>query len=486
MGDGAVAVEHATTPADVIGRALLRPHRTSRSIIRLPAIALVITCVAVCIALAALFAPSHPSRDVPLLLAFLAGVSLPSLALAIDFGLRRHTEAELRRANAEMDRRVQQRTQALDEARQALLQSQKMEALGQLTGGIAHDFNNVLTAITSALEVARAAAADARQRERLDRALEAARLGGLSVQQLLMFARKEPPHPRLVDINALVETTVAMFQRCCPESIALTLQLAAGPHWALADPTQVQTAILNLAVNARDAMPGGGRITVGTRRGQRDGETCVCIVVADTGAGMSAEAQARAFEPFFSSKATGKGTGLGLSMVQGAMRQMGGDATLVSQPGKGTIVRLWLPAASGGASDASAGMAAPAPALAAGNVELIYVEDDPLVSATTSELLQTEGFIVHAAADAAHALRLIDAHPDARATLIDVGLPGMNGHELATVARRTRPDLKVLFLSGHEHLEGKAPPEDANTRHVGKPYRQQDLFTALSRLLAAG
>ncbi len=347
MGNGELAADRVTTPAEVIGRALWRPHpaRPSPSHLRarLPAIALIIAGVAMCSAFAGLFAYGHPRDPLPSLLAFLIGVSLPSLALAIDIRMRLRTEAALRRANAEMERRAQGRTQALDEARRALLQSQKMDAMGQLTGGIAHDFNNALTAITSSLEVACEAAADARQPERLERALEAARRGAHSVQQMLLFARNEPLHLRPVDINALATATVAMFQRGCPENIALSLQPDGGPQWALADPAQVQTAILNLAVNARDAMSGRGRITIGTRRERRDGEPFICVVVADTGAGMSAEAQARAFEPFFSTKA--KRTGLDLSMVHGAMRQMGGDATLVSQPGKGTVVRLWLPAA---------------------------------------------------------------------------------------------------------------------------------------------
>ena len=495
MSDGGIAVERAT-----IGRVLLgadwprwMPARLAvRLRPRLPAIPILIAGLALCasVAVALLFVRGNPRDVLPLLVMFLAGLSIPGLALAIGGRVRKRTERELRRANAEMDRRVQQRTQALDEARQALLQSQRMEALAQLTGGIAHDFNNILTAITSSLEVAREATADARQRERLDRALEAARLGGLSVQQMLVFARKEPLHLQPIDINALVETTVAMFQRSCPENIALTLQLAGGPQWAIADATQVQTAILNLAVNARDAMPNGGRITFSTRREQRrnvgaDATSFVCIVVADTGAGMSAEVQARAFEAFFSAGKTGKGTGPGLTMVNTAIQQMGGDATLVSQPGKGTVVRLWLPAADAVSPGAIADVEAPPPALRAADVQLIYVEDDPLVNATTAELLEREGFAVHAAADAAHALRLMDTHPDARALLIDVGLPGMNGFELATVARRSRPDLKVLFLSGHDCCNVKAPqPEDADTRYVVKPYRQQDLFTALRRLLA--
>jgi signal transduction histidine kinase len=229
-----------------------------------------------------------------------------------------------------------------------------MEALGQLTGGIAHDFNNVLTVVINSVEAARASAdPDARTRGRLDRALQAARNGASLVQQMLVFARRHPLQVQATNINEVIVSALAMFSRSCPESIEIFTDLAPDLHWATADATQVQSAILNLVVNARDAMPEGGRLVIATRNlpegaqlpaGLPSGEY-VSVAVTDTGEGMSPEVRARAFEPFFTTKEIGKGTGLGLSMVYSTMRQMGGDIEIDSRPGEGAAVRLILPVA---------------------------------------------------------------------------------------------------------------------------------------------
>jgi CheY-like chemotaxis protein len=276
-----------------------------------------------------------------------------------------------------------------------------------------------------------------------------------------------------------------MFRRSCPESIEVSTRLSEQPAWAVVDPTQLQTAILNLAVNARDAMPAGGRLTIATQREPRRGRApvgpYVGISVADTGCGMPAEVQARAFEPFFTTKGIGRGTGLGLSMVASAMRQMNGEVKLESQPGKGTIVRLLVPAADDTAIEATqVGTTLDVAEAPVRTIHVLYVEDDKLVSAATVDMLEREGYAVHAASDAVRALALLEANPAIELMITDVGLPGMNGHELAAAARRARPELRVLFLTGYDRSGVVA---GAATQYLGKPYRQRELFGALRQLV---
>lgn len=429
------------------------------------------------------------------LLMFMISTSIPSLALSADVAVRKRAEERLQHAQQDLDRRVQERTAALEETREALHQAQKMEALGQLTGGIAHDFNNVLAAVTNSLQLVQASAGgDAKQRQRLDRALQAARNGAALVQQLLVFARKQPLQSRSMDVNQIVNTTLAMFSRGAPENILVVTELAPDLSTAKVDAAQLQTAILNLAVNARDAMPSGGTLTIRTMnlgRGARlpaslPAGDYVGIVVSDTGSGMPSEVLAHALEPFFTTKEIGKGTGLGLSMVYSAMRQMEGDVEIESTPGEGTAVRLIVPAADTAPLSAVAETEF-VPAVERPKAEpltLLYVEDDPLLSFSTIDLLESRGYSVHAAPNAKRALALLDAHPEIDLMVTDVGLPGMSGHELAAEARRSRPDLKVLFLSGYDRTRAMAGgAEDLGTRYLGKPYQDEDMFDALRRLI---
>jgi signal transduction histidine kinase/ActR/RegA family two-component response regulator len=443
------------------------------------------------------FARSTLNDSLLLLIMYMVSTSVPTLALSADVAVHKRTERDLRQLHARLDRTVQERTTALEETREALHQAQKMEALGQLTGGIAHDFNNVLTVIINSLESARAAAdQDAKIRKRLDRALQAARNGASLVQQMLVFARRHPLQVQTTDINKVVMSALAMFRRSCPESIEIRTELASDLDAATADATQLQVAILNLAVNARDAMPAGGRLTIGTRNLsgaaslQRDlpaGEY-ISIAVTDTGEGMSPDVLARAFEPFFTTKEVGKGTGLGLSMVYSTMREMGGSIEIDSRPGEGTTVRLTLPVAVRPRPDAVVEPEA-APALRApksGPAAILYVEDDALVSLATRDLLEEAGYLIHAAPDAIRALNLLDAHPEIELMITDIGLPGMDGHELAAEARRRRPDLKLLFVSGYDRSGAVDEPADSRTEHLGKPYSDSDLCDALRRLLTSG
>jgi CheY-like chemotaxis protein len=322
--------------------------------------------------------------------------------------------------------------------------------------------------------------------------LQAARNGASLVQQMLVFARRHPLQVQATDINKIIMAALTMFSRSCPESIEIRSDLAPDLHWATADATQVQTAILNLAVNARDAMPAGGRLMIATRNLPHatdfpPGEY-VSIAVSDTGEGMTPDVLARAFEPFFTTKDIGKGTGLGLSMVYSAMRQMGGDTEIDSRPGEGTTVRLILPVAALPRSDTVIeAEAAPAVGLpTAGPSKILYVEDDALVSLATRDLLEEAGYLVHTAPDAVRALAVLGEHPEIDLMVTDIGLPGMDGHELAAEARRRRPELKVLFLSGYDRSRMIGEPADARTEYLGKPYLDSTLFEAIRRLLGAG
>jgi signal transduction histidine kinase/CheY-like chemotaxis protein len=442
------------------------------------------------------FARSTLNDAFLLLIMYLISASVPTLALSADASLHKRTERSLREAQAALGKTVQERTTELERTREALHQVQKMEALGQLTGGIAHDFNNVLTVIVNSLEAARASLdEDPKTRERLDRALEAARNGASLVQQMLVFARRHPLQVRPTDLNTLISSAVAMFSRSCPESIEICTDLAPDLRWAIADATQVQTAVLNLTLNARDAMPSGGTLSIATRN-VPDGPPLsanfpsgdyVCITVSDTGMGIRPEILARVFEPFFTTKEIGKGTGLGLSMVYSTMQQMGGDIAIESRPGEGTSVRLMLPAA----PLAGSGMAMqPDAVLAAAPrgtepVPLLYVEDDALVSLATEDVLQSAGYLIHAAPDGRRALEVLEAHPEIDVMVTDIGLPGMDGHQLAAEARRRQPHLKVLFLTGYDRTRAIGQPENARTMYLGKPYRESELFETLRRLCGA-
>jgi CheY-like chemotaxis protein len=364
-----------------------------------------------------------------------------------------------------------------------------MEALGQLTGGIAHDFNNILAAVMNNLELARRdAAARTDPRRHLDLALQAAQNGAGLVQQMLVFARKQPPLVRPVDANAAVAAVVTLLRHSCPENIEIVTAFDSAGPWVSADPHQLQTALLNLALNARDAMPEGGTLRIATAADARppdgpdDGRSFVCISIVDTGLGMKPEVMARAFEPFFTTKEIGKGTGLGLSMVYGAVRQLGGEVTLESTVGRGTTVRLFLPAAdrlqlSAGERDKAA------PARAPTGMPLLFVEDDAIVSMSAVELLEDAGYRVHAAARGDAALALLERHADIGVLVTDIGLPGMNGQELAREARRRRPGVKVLFITGYDRSGTLGQnAADSDTMHLVKPYEPGELFAALRRL----
>ncbi|MGO4402907.1 PAS domain S-box protein [Bosea sp. RAF48] len=376
-----------------------------------------------------------------------------------------------------------------------LRQSQKMEAIGQLTGGIAHDFNNLLTVISGNLEMIERRLEDRRLRDLLREAQDAADDGAKLTGQLLAFGRRQALNAKLTDIGQLVSNFAELLRRTLGETIDLQTVVTGQALLALVDTTQLQNALLNLVLNARDAMPRGGRLKVEVSRIRLDADYArmypqtrlgnyVLVSVSDTGAGMSEEVKQRAFEPFFTTKGVGAGTGLGLSMVYGFAMQSGGHVRLDSEPGGGTTIRLFLPTASpdvtAGRSDADPSAPAAKPRAAEC---ILVVEDDARVRRVVVARLEEEGYRVIQAVDGNSALSLIASHPEVRLLFTDIIMPGgMSGDELAREARLLRPELKILFTSGYAEprLAGR---ELAEGSWLKKPYTSKELAARLRMLL---
>lgn len=369
--------------------------------------------------------------------------------------------AELRTLNDQLEQRVAERTAELEQAHEALRQSQKMEAVGQLTGGIAHDFNNMLAVVIGSLDLLgrRIGTADARAKRYVDAATDGARRAANLTQRLLAFSRQQPLKPETVDANKLVSGMSDLLRHSLGGDVQLETVLAGGLWRTHADPNQLENVILNLAVNARDAMPEGGRVTIETANCHLDARYTaahpyvtpgqyVLVAVTDTGGGMSPEIIAKAFDPFFTTKEVGKGTGLGLSQVYGFVKQSGGHVKIYSEPGQGTTVKVYLPRRLG-----EGGEAEPAPEpeevpLGETQEVVLVVEDEPAVRQFSTDALAELGYRVLEADGAAAALRLLDAHPGIALLFTDVVMPEVNGRKLADEALRRRPDLKVLFTTG--------------------------------------
>jgi PAS domain S-box-containing protein len=344
---------------------------------------------------------------------------------------------------------------------EALRQSQKMEAVGQLTGGIAHDFNNLLTGIVGSLDLLQTRLNQGRVenvRRYIDAAMTSANRAAALTHRLLAFARRQPLVPKSVDANQLVVSLEDLLRRTIGEGIDLSI-VASDDLWnTLCDPNQLESALLNLAINARDAMPGGGRLAISTANVRFDGIGAdapalspgeyICIGVTDTGMGMTAEVAARAFDPFFTTKPIGQGTGLGLSMIYGFARQSNGHATIDSKPGHGTSVRLYLPRHQKVSAVEQASAAAAAERAVTGETVLV-VEDEPVVRGVILEMLAEQGYRTLEARDGPAALKLLRSEQRIDLLVTDVGLPGMNGRQLADQAREMRAGLKVLFITGY-------------------------------------
>src|ERR1700712_2360288 len=352
-------------------------------------------------------------------------------------------------------------TDRLKAAEEALRQSQKMEAVGQLTGGIAHDFNNLLTGIVGSLDLLQTRFNQGRTENvarYIDAAMTSANRAAALTHWLLAFARRQPLVPKSVDVNHLVMSLEDLLRRTIGETIDLQIAASADLWSTLCDPNQLESALLNLAINARDAMPDGGTLTLSTANASFESVTAdppalspgdyVCIGVADTGVGMSAEVAARAFDPFFTTKPIGQGTGLGLSMIYGFARQSNGHATIDSQLRQGTSVRLYLPRHHGENAPGHAAIAGKADHAATGETVLV-VEDEPVVRGVLLEMLTEQGYRTLEAVDGPSGLEILNSGQRVDLLVTDVGLPGMNGRQLADQARETRPGLKVLFITGY-------------------------------------
>jgi PAS domain S-box-containing protein len=377
----------------------------------------------------------------------------------------------------------------LERAQEALRQSQKMEAMGQLTGGVAHDFNNLLTPIVGSLDMLqRKGLGGPREQRLIDGAMQSADRAKTLVQRLLAFARRQPLQPSAVDVGKLVAGMADLIASTSGPQIHVVVDAAQGLPPAKADPNQLEMALLNLGVNARDAMPEGGtlRITAGLdtvgadhRSGLRPGPY-VRLSVADTGVGMDEATLKRAVEPFFSTKGIGKGTGLGLSMVHGLASQLGGALNIESRPGVGTNVELWLPASDLPAEEtASAAPASVAPAKAG---TAMLVDDEELVRESTADMLEDLGYEVVQAASAEEALRLIRGGLRPDVLMTDHLMPGMNGTELAGIVQADLPGTPVLIVSGYAEADGIA----AHYPRLVKPFRNSDLAASLAEIAAPG
>ncbi|AYV47632.1 hybrid sensor histidine kinase/response regulator [Caulobacter flavus] len=413
-----------------------------------------------------------------------------------------HVQGEelLRQTAQALEYRVRERTAALEVEMErrttveaALRQSQKMEAVGQLTGGIAHDFNNMLTGVIGALDMVkrkRASGRDADTDRYLDTALTSAHRAAGLTHRLLAFSRRQSLDPHALDINALVSSLQDLIRRTVTEQISVDVDLGAAEA-AIADANQLESAILNLAINARDAMPEGGRLTISTSVAELDPDMAaedarpgryVVVAVTDTGVGMSAEVLDKVFDPFFTTKPIGQGTGLGLSMVYGFARQSGGSVRIQSRVGEGTSVKIYLPAADGAVEPKAEDQ--PADFARGEGQTVLLVEDESAVRLLVREVLEDLGYRAVEASDPQSAIAILNSQSAIDLLISDVGLPGMNGRQLAEVARDRRPDLPILFITGYaENAAIRAGFLGSNMAMIGKPFALDTLAAKIGEMM---
>jgi PAS domain S-box-containing protein len=376
----------------------------------------------------------------------------------------------------------------LAQAQEALRQSQKMDAMGQLTGGVAHDFNNLLMPIIGSLDMLqRKGVGDARSQRMVDGALQSAERAKTLVQRLLAFARRQPLQPQAVHVGALVHGMEDLLASTVGPRIQIRLDVPSDLPAAVADANQLEMALLNLAVNARDAMPDGGTLTIALAAENLEHDhgidlrsgAYLRLCVHDTGVGMDQATRAHATEPFFSTKGIGRGTGLGLSMVHGLAAQLGGALTIESELGEGTTIKIWLPVA-----EATTGNAAKAtdPEARPGSGTVLLVDDEALVRASTADMLTDLGYRVIDVESADEALRRLDEEVSVDVLVTDHLMPRMTGTELAAAVRHRRPYLPVLLISGYADAEGIGP----ELTRLTKPFRQAELGAAVAKLMLHG
>ncbi|HTK34146.1 MAG TPA: response regulator [Caulobacteraceae bacterium] len=419
-------------------------------------------------------------------------------------GRRRQYQAremlnEIRRGEVLLERRVEQRTAELaaanallaeqiaerEKAETALRRAQRLEAVGQLTSGVAHDFNNLLTVILGNVRQLQKTLTEPSLTRRLAMMAEAAERGAKLTAQMLAFSRRQKLDTRVVDLNETVERMRDLLQSTMGGSVHIEIRLQPDLWPALIDPTQIELVILNLAINARDAMEVGGTVTVETanvvlgvpeRAEEPPPGDYVMVSVTDNGPGMSEEVLAKAFEPFFTTKPVGKGSGLGLSQVYGLAKQSGGGVRIDTRPGEGAAIKVYLPKA----SHVPVRPAADPPAESSrqqAEAVVLLVDDDGAVREVTSHILRDLGYSVLQASSGGAALELFDANPHIDLALLDFAMPGMNGAEVARELRARRPDLPIVFATGF--ADALALPEAGDGQVVRKPYVEEELAAKL-------
>ncbi len=399
----------------------------------------------------------------------------------------------LRTSNEELELRVAARTREREMALAQLYESQKMETIGQLTGGVAHDFNNLLAVILGSLSLLKKAIPeDPRTSRLLDGALQGAERGATLTKRLLAFARRQELKLAAVDIKQLIPDLLDFLRQSVGPNIAIDVKIADDTKPVTIDANQLELALMNLAVNSRDAMPKGGTFTITCCNETSEQSSLprtlprgdyVRVSVADTGEGMTEATRLRSMDPFFTTKGVGKGTGLGLSMVHGMTAQSGGAMDVRSQPGKGTIVTLWLPQArEEDIAHVVAPQATPAEDATVRKLRILLVDDDALVSMNSAYMLMDLGHSVLEAHSAAHALQLLESDSAFDVVITDYAMPGMNGLDLATKIREFRPHMPVILATGYAELPNSAPIEFPR---LGKPYSQEQLAQTLESVLQA-
>jgi signal transduction histidine kinase/CheY-like chemotaxis protein len=411
-------------------------------------------------------------------------------AMRLAIGRYRHLALTLRR-------RVEARTEELQSAQASLVQAQKMEAVGRLTGGIAHDFNNMLAIVIGNLDIARRRMAQGRTDviAQLGNAMDGARRAAALTQRLLVFARRQPLAPAVTDLNRLLGDLAELLRRTIGEKVRIQTVHGDGLWPTSIDPAQMESAIINLAINARDAMPQGGTLFIETLNvsvpeaaeaaaGELQAGDYVVVTVADTGTGMPPEVAARALEPFFTTKEVGRGTGLGLSQVYGFVRQSGGQIDIESAPGAGTTVRLYVPRHDGPAAAEAAVAAGGAPPRGSPGEVVLVVEDEDQVRRTSIEALSELGYGVREARSGVEALAILASDPAVTLLFTDVVMPGLDGRQLAERALRQRPDLKILYTTGYAPEtgpEGTLP--DDHPAMLRKPFSFDQLARKVREFL---
>lgn len=414
-----------------------------------------------------------------------------------DISQRRQSEQSLQEMNETLEQRVAEAMAEREVTQEALRQAQKMEAIGQLTGGLAHDFNNMLTGVIGSLDLIQRYIATGRM-DKVDRYIDAAntsaqRAAALTAR-LLAFGRRQSLDLKPVDVNQLVDGMEDLLHRTLGEQISVETHLAPGLHLARTDLNQLENALLNLCINARDAMPDGGKLTIETahvvvdRRFVGNGEHIepgdyVVLGVSDTGQGMSAETIAKVFEPFFTTKPVGQGTGLGLSMIYGFLKQSGGHVHVYSELGLGTTVKLFIPRA----ESEDVGVEEDTADTPRGRGEIVLVvEDDPSVRLVVVDVLEELGYTAIEAFDAPSALPVLESGRRIDLLISDVGLPGLNGRQLAEIARQHRPDLKILFITGYaRNAAVRSGFLDSGMEMLTKPFQIDALATKIREMLGA-